>query len=299
MLRDFDRQDHTVGGDSAVTVESITGASRSFSAPAVAPGASLTVTITAAGYGQGGAVTETLPDGFTYGSSSLPTSQISALSGNMVRFTLQDETSFTYTVTAPMTEATYTFSGTLRDFERQDHAVGGDSSIVVEIPSPRANRSFSSAEVEPGATLTVTIDAAYYGQGGAVTETLPAGFAFVSSSLPASQVAELGQTTGSGSPCRMRASFTYTVTASQSAGTHTFSGMLRDFDRQDHDVGGDSDVTVMVPDPVLPDTTAPTVSWNLPQVLTVDEAIRPIRPTTADTDIASYAIEDAAGCRVT
>ena len=39
-------------------------------------------------------------------------------------------------------------------------------------------------------------------------------------------------------------SFTYTVTASSTAGTHEFSGKLRDADRADHDVGGAASVTV-------------------------------------------------------
>ena len=44
-----------------------------------------------------------------------------------------------------------------------------------------ATRSFSPATaVAPGATVTVTIEAVGYGALGAVTETLPAGFAYVS-----------------------------------------------------------------------------------------------------------------------
>ena len=39
--------------------------------------------------------------------------------------------------------------------------------------------------------MVVTIAAADYGSAGGVTETLPAGFAYVSSSLAASQVTEL------------------------------------------------------------------------------------------------------------
>jgi hypothetical protein len=60
----------------------------------------VTVTITPLDYGQAGGVTETLPSGFDYVSSSLPVSQVRELSGNQVRFTLQGDASFTYVVTA-------------------------------------------------------------------------------------------------------------------------------------------------------------------------------------------------------
>ena len=50
---------------------------------------------------------------------------------------------------------------------------------------PSATRSINPATVAPGGTVTVTIQAAGYGQAGGVTETLPAGFAYVSSGLSA------------------------------------------------------------------------------------------------------------------
>ena len=49
----------------------------------------------------------------------------------MVRFTLQGDESFTYIVTAPSTEGPYTFSGMLRDFDRGNHEVGGDTEVTV------------------------------------------------------------------------------------------------------------------------------------------------------------------------
>ena len=81
--------------------------------------------IQAANYGQAGGVTETLPIGFSYVSSSLSASQATELNGNQVRFTLQGDASFIYTVTASTTPGSYDFSGMLRDFERMDHTVGG------------------------------------------------------------------------------------------------------------------------------------------------------------------------------
>ena len=89
-------------------------ATRSFDSTSVAPEGQVVVTIAAANYGQAGGVTETLPTGFAYVSSSLAASQVTELSGNRVRFTLQGDASFTYTVTASITPGPYDFSGTLR-----------------------------------------------------------------------------------------------------------------------------------------------------------------------------------------
>ena len=56
--------------------------------------------------------------------------------------------------------------------------------------SVSATRSFSPASVAPGGQVTVTITAANYGALGAVTETLPQGFSYLSSGLPDDQVTE-------------------------------------------------------------------------------------------------------------
>ena len=117
-------------------------ASRSFNQASVAQGGEVTVTITVANYGQAGGVTETLPNGFTYVSSNLPDSQVAVTDQN-VRFTLQGDTSFRYTVTASRTGGSHTFSGTLRDFDRVDSPVGGASTVTVEGPpltGPSAQR---------------------------------------------------------------------------------------------------------------------------------------------------------------
>ena len=90
----------------------------------------MTVTITVANYGQAGGVTETLPNGFTYVSSNLPDSQVAVTDQN-VRFTLQGDTSFRYTVTASRTTGSHAFSGMLRDEDRVDTQVGGASSVRV------------------------------------------------------------------------------------------------------------------------------------------------------------------------
>ena len=202
-------------------------AARSFDSAAVAPGGTVTVNIQAANYGQAGGVTETLPTGFSYVSSNLSDSQVYE-SGQDVRFTLQGDTSFTYTVTASTTPGSYDFSGMLRDFERMDHTVGGPTSVTVTTPStptPTAARSFDSAAVAPGGTVTVNIQAANYGQAGGVTETLPTGFSYVSSNLSDSQVNVSGQDVRF--TLQGDTSFTYTVTASSTPGPYHFSGTLR------------------------------------------------------------------------
>ena len=252
-LRDDDRADHDVGGAASVTVTAVSpmsgaSASRSFDTESVAPGGTVTVTIAAANYGLFGRVTETLPDGFSYVPSDLDGDEVSE-DGQTVKFTLQGtDITFSYTVTASDTAGTHDFSGTLRDDDRDDHDVGGAASVMVTAVSPMsgasASRSFDTASVAPGGTVTVTIAAANYGLFGRVTETLPDGFSYVpSDDLDGDEVSEDGQTvkfTLQGTDI----TFSYTVTASDTAGTHNFSGTLRDSDRVDTSVGGSSRVRV-------------------------------------------------------
>ena len=222
-------------------------ASRSFDSASVVPGGQVVVTIAASGYGSVGAVTEDLPTGFSYVSSSLDTAQVN-VSGQEARFTLRGGTSFTYTVTASNTAGDYTFSGTLRDEDRNDHTVRGATTVTVTAPAartPSASRSFDSASVDPGGRVVVTISASDYGSVGAVTEDLPTGFSYVSSSLDTEQVNVSGQEARF--TLRGGTSFTYTVTASNTAGDYTFSGTLRDEDRNDHTVRGATTVTVTAP----------------------------------------------------
>ena len=146
------------------------GAIRSFSPASVAPGGGVVVTINAASYGVGGAVTETLPEGFTYVSSSLPNSQVS-VTGQQVRFTLQGDTSFTYTVTAPSVEGSYAFSGTLRDDERNDHDVGGDATVTVSSRDPLGARydANNNGTIERGEVITAINDYLFGGGDDAIT----------------------------------------------------------------------------------------------------------------------------------
>ena len=246
VLRDFSQVEYTVGGASAVTVEASSAggpsATRSFAPASVSAGGQVVVTITASDYGSAGRVTETLPAGFSYVSSSLSEGVLPT--GQEVRFTLFGDDSFTYTVKASSVAGSHDFSGVLRDFSQVEYTVGGASAVTVEASSaggPSATRSFAPASVPAGGQVVVTITASDYGSAGRVTETLPAGFSYVSSSL-SEGVLPTGQEvrfTLFGDD-----SFTYTVKASSVAGSHDFSGVLRDFSQVEYTVGGASAVTV-------------------------------------------------------
>ena len=266
-LRDSDKVDSVVGGASSVTVEAAAqqeggaNATRSFDQDTVGAGGEVVVTIAATGYGSLGAVTETLPAGFSYVSSSLTDEgEVTEVDDVTVRFTLQGaDKTFTYTVTASSTGGTYDFSGMLRDADKVDSVVGGASSIAVL--GPRATRSFSSTRVRPSGRVTVTITAADYGSLGAVTETLPAGFSYESSSLTdEGEVTEVDDVTVRFTLQGADKTFTYTVNATSTVGTYVFTGTLKDSDRTDHDVGGADRVTVARPTVRPRPTATPTAT---------------------------------------
>ena len=121
----------------------------------------------------------------------------------------------------------------------------GIASVAAQPNGPSATRSFDTASVAPGGRVTVTIQVADYGGIGRVTETLPAGFAYVSSTHDSAGVSVNGQEVRF--TLQGDSSVAYTVTASRTAGSHSFSSMLRDSDRIDHTVGGATRVTVRQP----------------------------------------------------
>ena len=257
MLKDSDGVDSEIGGASSVTVEAAAqqaaSASRSFDMASVAAGGEVVVTIMATGYGTLGGVTETLPAGFSYVSSSLTVEgEVTEVDAVTVRFTLEGaDKTFTYTVKASSTAGDYDFSGMLKDSDRVDSVVGGASRVTVEAAAQSAasaTRSFDQDTVAAGGEVVVTIMATGYGTLGGVTETLPAGFIYVSSSLTVEgEVTEVDAVTVRFTLEGADKTFTYTVTASSTAGDYEFSGMLKDSDRVDSVVGGASSVTVLEP----------------------------------------------------
>ena len=83
--------------------------------------------IAVSNYGSAGGVRETLPDGFTYKSSSLTRRG----SGQEVTFILTTQESLTYVVTAPSAAGTYTFNGVLKSAGLPDVDVSGPSVVTV------------------------------------------------------------------------------------------------------------------------------------------------------------------------
>ena len=124
---------------------------RSFSQPWAMPGGRLVVTITATGYGGFGQVEETLPQGFSYTGSSLSEGSVT-VDGQTVSFVLLGDESFTYTVDVPGDEGVYTFSGVLKDANREEMVIGGVSQVLVG-PEPTATPTS-----EPAATPTPTME---------------------------------------------------------------------------------------------------------------------------------------------
>ena len=118
-----------------------------------------------------------------------------------------------------------------------------------------AIRAFSSEYVAPGGTLEVTLTASGYGAFGELVEALPAGFTYQSGSLSGAAVNVDGQTVRFLLFGTERV--TYTVSAPQAEGSHSFSGIIRDFQRVEQRVGGASAVTVGSPPP-RPQQPTPT-----------------------------------------
>ena len=126
-------------------------ASRAFQRTWAAPGSELRVTITARNYGAFGQVEETLPDGFTFVRSSLPGNQV-AEEGQVVRFSLFGDSSFTYFVTVPTAEGQYTFTGVVKNADRDERTISGHRQLRVGPPPTPAPTSTPTPE--PTATHT-------------------------------------------------------------------------------------------------------------------------------------------------
>ena len=121
-----------MSGSSPLAAQASPSAARSFDSMTVAPGETVMVTITLSGADALATVTETLPNGFTFVSSSLAGDQLRDSDTQSVTFVPLGMGSFTYNVTASMTEAAYNFMGTLNVGGGADPvAVGGDGTVTV------------------------------------------------------------------------------------------------------------------------------------------------------------------------
>ena len=214
-------------------------AARSLGTDTVVGGAEVEIEISVSGLGGAGQVRDTLPDGFSFASSS---DENATVDGQTVRFlVLGDEATLSYTVTAPAAAGTYEFSGTVVNFDKEAEDTGGDTSIEVTGQPLRAERSISRSSVSPGEQVTVSIAASGFGAAASVVENVPAGLSYTSSSLSSAAV-NLG-VDGVRFTLLGENSFNYTLTAGDT-GDYTFSGTITGFDKVAADITGDDSVTV-------------------------------------------------------
>ncbi|MCK4735098.1 MAG: hypothetical protein KAT65_21780, partial [Methanophagales archaeon] len=141
------------------------------------------------------------------------------------------------------TEGAYNFSGMLVDVNEKEYEVGGDTKLVVEeVEAAIATRTLPAEPVSAGANFTVGIEASGYGSFGQVIETLPAGFCYVNASLDPGSVEVKNDTVKF--TLFGENSFNYTAAAFNSTGTYNFTGVLKDMDRNEYEVGGDTEIVV-------------------------------------------------------
>jgi hypothetical protein len=169
IVKDENRNPYAMA-DSVITVNAYQVNGTRTLASQAAAGASIDVSITAAGCGTFGQVLETLPEGLSYVTSSLPDNQVEQQAGNLVKFTfLEDSISFNYTVTAPVAAhpTSYTFHGIIRDEDRvstriEDDTItiGGDLSTAIAATNPGGTLQLVSGDyagnVEINKPLTIT-----------------------------------------------------------------------------------------------------------------------------------------------
>jgi predicted RNA-binding protein with TRAM domain len=123
---------YDIDGDTEIKVEESEEereptATRTLPEEPVSAGESVTVEIEASHYGIHGHIVETLPERFVFEDSA----RNPEVEDNTLDFELSGEPSFSYTVTAPDEEDTYTFSGILIDLNKNEYDISGDTEIVV------------------------------------------------------------------------------------------------------------------------------------------------------------------------
>ena len=268
------------------------GASATRTLPAsVASGADFDVGIVASDCGAFGQVVETLPTGFSYvGTDS--TDVIVTPVGNTVKFTFMgNSVSFDYTVTASTTAGTYSFSGVVKDADKIEYDIGGNTAITVSAPEGASATRTLPASVAPGVDFDVGIVASGCGAFGQVVETLPSDFSYVSCASTDVIVTPDGSTvkfTFIGDSV----TFDYTVTASTTEGTYSFSGVVKDEDKNEYIIGGDTDLEVVL----VTDTTPPTIEHAWLGYPVGAESARPGDPfvvaavVTDDTGVTSVEV---------
>ena len=283
---DSNRDSLAVGGASSVEVTGPKGpeASRSISRSSVDSGGQVTITITTdSDYGAAGTVVETLPEGFSYASSTLSSAAVSDR-GESVGFTLLGDDSFSYTVNASSEAGDYTFSGIISNFDRLTGDITGDDTVSVNPPAPpAAARSFPAVFVEPETDVVVTIAASGYGASGIIEENIPEGFSYVGTDLPGGAVEVSGQAVSF--IVLGEVIINYTVTAPAETGSYAFSGTLKDINKTKVDIAGDTDLLVGNPGIVITDDGIRTINENTPYGVRIGD------PIAASSAVSSLTFE--------
>ena len=123
---------------------------------AVAPGEEFQITISYSDIGMMGQVNETLPDGFTYVSSSLSSGVVTDT--NWVKFTLLGGTSFTYNITASDVAGIYTFYGTVKDEDKNVAVVGGNTELMIGVSPPTlVTYTITNTTITPPQTTSIDV----------------------------------------------------------------------------------------------------------------------------------------------
>ena len=126
------------------------------------------------------------------------------------------------------------------------------------------------ASADAGADFTVGIEASGCGSFGQVVETLPVGFSYLSTDSTDVDVTQDGNNI-SFTFIGDSVAFDYSVAASATEGSYSFSGIVKDGDLNEYAVGGDTDISVpptTTPPPETvtepPETVAVTVTETQP-----------------------------------
>ena len=152
---------------------------------------------------------------------------------------------------------------------------------AVDAQSHSASRAFQQVWAAPGSELRVTITASNYGVFGQVVETLPEGFTFVGSSLDDAQFSSEGQTVQFNLLGDSR--FTYTVMVSHVAGRYTFSGIIKNTDREEQTISGHMQLRVGPPSTPIPSPTPTPVPSPTPAPTLVPTATPTPAPSPTPT----------------
>ena len=154
------------------------------------------------------------------------------------------------------------------------------------VAAQSATRTLPDEAVPVGEDFNVGIEALDYGTFCRIVETLPEGFAYVSSTLdPGSVEVEDKEDNIVKFTLFGESSFAYTAKAPSVEGAYTFSGLLEDDYKNEYPVGGDSEVIVGVAEPA-PSQTPPSQDKEKNHVISPSPALTftpMLTPTSALT----------------